>query len=269
MRTFYFKDSITLILICLIAFSCSVVPLSDRKRINFVPDEMMLNMSFSSYRDFLIQNPPLPSNNNNTILVRNVGNKLSSAVTKFLKEKNMSSEISNFAWEFNVVNNKEVNAWCMPGGKIVVYTGLFPVTQDENGLAVVLSHEIAHAVAKHGNERMSQQLLVVFGGITLAAALEKKPEETKNLFLSIYGVSSTLGILAYSRQHEYEADKLGLFFMAMAGYNPNKAIEFWQRMSNNSTNVVPEILRTHPSDINRINEMKKNINEAMKYYKLS
>lgn len=260
-RNFYF------VLVLLIMISCSVVPLSDRKRINFVPDGMMLNMSFSSYRDFLSQNPPLPASNSNTILVRNVGNRLSTSVTKFLKENNMGSEINNFAWEFNVVNNKEVNAWCMPGGKIVVYTGLFPITKDESGLAVVLSHEIAHAVAKHGNERMSQQLLVAFGGITLTAALEKKPEETKNLFLTVYGVSSTLGVLAYSRQHEYEADKLGLYFMAMAGYDPNKAIDFWQRMSANSTNVVPEILRTHPSDANRIAEMKKNLPQAMKYYK--
>ncbi len=261
------KKNYLLILLLFITVACSVVPFSNRKRFNIVPDDMMLSMSFTNYSDFLSKNPPLPIGNSNAKMVKDIGNKLATAVSNYMTQKGMSSEIKDFKWEFNLVNNNEVNAWCMPGGKVVVYTGILPLTKDADGLAVVMGHEIAHAIAKHGSERMSQQLLIELGGMTLSAALEKKPEATKSIFLTAYGVGSTLGSLAYSREHEYEADKLGLFFMAMAGYDPNKAIGFWERMSQNGNSGGLELLKTHPSDVNRIAEMRKNMPEAIKYYK--
>lgn len=254
-------------LLMILTVACSVVPFSNRKRLNIVPDDIMLSMSFTNYSEFLTQNPPLPISNTNAKMVKDIGNRLSNAVSAFMNQKAIGSEIKDFKWEFNLVNNSEVNAWCMPGGKVVVYTGILPITKDADGLAVVMGHEIAHAIAKHGSERMSQQLLIELGGMTLSAALEKKPEATKNIFLTAYGVGSTLGSLAYSREHEYEADKMGLFFMAMAGYDPNKAISFWERMSQNGNSGGLELLKTHPSDLNRIAELRKNLPEAMKYYK--
>ncbi len=263
-----FKRKHLIFLLLLTTVACSVVPFSNRKRINIVPDDMMLNMSFTNYSDFLTQHPPMPESNSDTKMVKNVGNKLALAVSNFMNQKGMGAEIKDFKWEFNLINNNEVNAWCMPGGKVVIYTGLLPVTIDAAGLAVVMGHEIAHAIAKHGSERMSQQLILDLGGMTLSAALESKPETTKNIFLTAFGVGSALGSLAYSREHEYEADKLGLFFMAMAGYDPNKAIAFWERMSQNSTaSGVPELLSTHPNDANRIAEMRKNLPEALTYFK--
>lgn len=262
-----FKLKYFLVLFLITAVACSVVPFSNRKRINIVPDDIMLSMSFTNYSDFLTQNPPISVTNTNAKMVKDVGNKLATAVSRFMIQKGMGSEIKDFKWEFNLINNKDVNTWCMPGGKVVVYTGLLPISKDTEGLAVVMGHEIAHAVAKHGSERMSQQLLIQLGGMTLSAALEKKPEVTKNIFLTAFGVGSTLGTLAYSREHEYEADKLGLFFMAMAGYDPNKAVTFWERMSQFGGSGVPELLSTHPSDTKRIAEMRKNLPEALKYYK--
>lgn len=247
--------------------ACSVVPFSNRKRINIVPDETMLSMSLTNYNEFLTQNPPLPATDNNVRMVKEVGQKLATAVTTFMNSKGMGADVSKYKWEFNLVKSNEVNAWCMPGGKVVVYTGLLPVAVDAEGLAVVMGHEIAHAIAKHGSEQMSQQLILQLGGMTLESALANKPEATKNLFNTVFGVGSTLGTLAFSREHEYEADKLGLFFMAMAGYDPNKAVKFWERMSQNGGAAVPELLSTHPNDANRIAEMKKNLPEAMTYYK--
>ena len=260
------KKIFTLIFV-FVAVACSVVPITNRKRINIVPDDMMLSLSLTSYTEFLSKNPPLPLSNTNVQMIRTVGNKLAGAVTSYMNQKGLGSDVKDYKWEFNVVNSNEVNAWCMPGGKVVVYTGILPVTRDADGIAVVMGHEIAHAIAKHGNERMSQQLLIQLGGMALSSALEKKPEVTKNLFLTAFGVGSTLGTLAYSREHEYEADKLGLCFMAMAGYDPNKAIAFWERMSQYGSSGVPEILSTHPSDVKRIAELKKNLPEALKYYK--
>jgi predicted Zn-dependent protease len=155
----------------------------------------------------------------------------------------------------------------MPGGKVVVYTGLLPVTQDEAGLAVVMGHEIAHAIARHGNERMSQGMLVQLGGLALAVAVSQKPEATQNIFLQSYGITSTLGVLKYSRTHESEADKMGLVFSAIAGYDPNVAVSFWERMAAAGGQQPLELLSTHPSDETRINDIKEFLPEAMKYYK--
>jgi predicted Zn-dependent protease len=176
--------------------------------------------------------------------------------------------VAGFKWEFNLVDNKEANAWCMPGGKVVVYTGLLPVTKDEKGLAFVMGHEIAHAVARHGNERMSQQLAVQSGGMALDIALMQQPNETRQLFNMAYGLGSTVGaILPFSRLHESEADKLGMIFMALAGYDPTSASNVWTRMAAGGGQKPPQILSTHPTDAKRKSDMDAFLPQAMKYYK--
>jgi predicted Zn-dependent protease len=254
---------------CIVLIACSRVPISNRAQVNMLPESTLMGMSLTQYRDFLNTNKPLPESNPNAAMIKRVGGKISKSVQSFLKSKNQTKRIKDFKWEFNLVENTAVNAWCMPGGKVVFYTGILPITQDELGAAVVMGHEVAHAVARHGNERMSQQLLVMGGGIGLAIALQEKPAQTRDIFLASYGVGSTLGILAYSRTHESEADKMGLVFMAMAGYNPEAAVGFWQRMAKNSSGAgrPPEFLNTHPSDQRRIKDIQDFLPEAKKYYK--
>ncbi len=243
------------------------VPITGRKQVSLVPEYELVNMSLTEYQKFLNEHKPLPITDNRAQMVKNVGVKIQNAVTKFMADKGLSKRTDGYQWEFNTVDEAVVNAWCMPGGKVVVYTGLLPVTQDEASLAVVMGHEIAHAIARHGNERMSQGMAVQFGGLLLSAALQNKPQETQNLFLQSYGLTSTLGILKYSRTHESEADKMGLVFAAIAGYDPNAAVTFWERMAAQGGAKPPEFLSTHPNDETRIAEIKAFLPEAMKYYK--
>jgi predicted Zn-dependent protease len=247
--------------------SCSTVPLTGRKQLNLIPANEMLSLSYQQYDQFLTENK-VSNDKKNTALVKKVGTNIQHAVEKYLAENNLSSRLDGYKWEFNLVQEDQVNAWCMPGGKVVVYTGILPITKNEIGLAVVLGHEIAHAIAEHGNERMSQGLVQQLGGAALSVALRDKPQLTQDLFLTAYGVGSTIGILSYSRTQESEADHLGLIFMAMADYNPNAAVDFWQRMAEmNKGSKPPEFLSTHPSDQTRINDIKNWLPEALKYYK--
>jgi len=247
--------------------ACSTVPITGRKQLNLIPQSEMLSMSFQQYGDFLKSNK-VTSNEQQVQLVRGVGGKIQKAVESYFAQKGLSDALKDYKWEFNVVESKEVNAWCMPGGKVVVYTGILPVTKTEAGLAVVMGHEIAHAVAEHGGERMSQELIANMGGMLLSKALEEKPEATKSLWLSVYGVGAQFGaLLPFSRTHESEADHLGLVFMAMAGYDPNEAVSFWTRMSQGSGGQAPpEFMSTHPSDQTRIANIQKELPEAMQYY---
>jgi predicted Zn-dependent protease len=257
---------VILIMALLIQF-CSLVPLTGRRQLSLVSDADMLSTSFVQYDQFLKENK-LSTNTVQTNMVKGVGKRIQNAVVTYFARNNLTQELNGFAWEFNLIESNEVNAWCMPGGKVVVYSGILPVTQDETGLAVVMGHEIAHAVAKHSNERMSQALLAQLGGETLAAALQQKPQQTQEIWMAVFGAGVQLGaILPYSRLQESEADHLGLIFMAMAGYNPNGAVEFWQRMSQNAGAKPPEFLSTHPSDQSRIQKIKAEIPEAMKYFK--
>jgi predicted Zn-dependent protease len=249
--------------ITLFITSCSKVPITNRKQMNLLPESEMVSLSLTEYQSFLKANPPV-TGTTDAQMVKSVGAKIQNAVTQYMNQNKMGSRISGYKWEFNLVNSKEVNAWCMPGGKVVVYSGLLPVTQDET---IVMGHEIGHAVARHGNERMSQGLLAQFGGIALDVALSQKSAETRNLFLTSYGVGSTLGVLAYSRMQESEADKLGVIFADMAGYDPRKAITFWQRMSASGGAKPPELLSTHPSDQKRIKDLQAYMPQALKYYK--
>ena len=251
----------------LIAFiySCSTVPFSDRQQLTLLPSSQMLSMSFTNYDQFLDEHPPV-TNTRDARQVKQVGNKISRSVEKYMQNNNMKSRLQGFDWEFNLVSDDAPNAWCMPGGKVVVYKGILPYTKTEAGLATVMGHEIAHAIARHGNERMSQQLLVQAGGMALNAYLEKNEEESRELFMMAYGVGSAVGImLPYSRAHETEADKLGLIFMAMAGYNPEEAVDFWTRMSQSGGQKPPEFLSTHPSDETRINNLREFIPKARNY----
>jgi len=201
-------------------------------------------------------------------MVRRVGGNIQRAVETYFAQHNLSDELDGYRWEFNLIDSKDANAWAMPGGKVVVYTGILPITKNETGLAVVMGHEIAHAVAQHGAERMSQGLLQQLGGVALSVALQNEPSTTQNLFMTAYGVGTTVGVmLPFSRTHESEADHLGLVFMAMAGYDPNAALDFWTRMAAQSGGNPPEFLSTHPSDETRIADLKKELPEAMSYYK--
>jgi len=255
----------TLIGILLIA--CSTVPITGRHQLNLLPHQTMLSMSFSQYDQFLKEHQ-LSQNSAQTQMVKRVGRRIQKAVEQYFAQNGMSDQLSDYAWEFNLVESDEINAWCMPGGKVVVYTGILPITRDEAGLAVVMGHEIAHAVAHHGNERMSQGLVTQMGGMALSTALQTKPEATQQLWMAVYGLGAQYGLmLPYSRLQENEADHLGLIFMAMAGYDPHAAIDFWQRMDAQKGGAAPpEFLSTHPSDKNRIKNIRSMIPEAMKYY---
>jgi predicted Zn-dependent protease len=263
------KQIIVLIVsISALFISCSTVPITGRSQLNLISDSEMLAMSFQQYDAFL-KEIELSTNKNEVEMVQRVGRNIQHAVEKYMKENNLSDRLDGYNWEFNLVEDSLINAWAMPGGKVVVYTGILAITQDDTGLAVVLGHEIAHAIAEHGNERMSQELLRQAGAISLMAAMNEEPAQTKALWLGIYGVGTQVAImLPYSRTHESEADRLGLTFMAMAGYDPHSAPEFWERMSaSKEGGAPPEFLSTHPSDETRIKDLKSWIPEAMKYYK--
>jgi len=248
--------------------ACARVPITGRRQLNLVSEGEMMSMANTEYGSFLQENRPMAASDANVVRVRNIGSKLAQAATTFLNENKASDRIAGFEWEFNVVNDPTVNAWCMPGGKVVVYTGILPVTQDDAGLAVVMGHEIAHAIARHGNERMSQGLALQGAGMTLEVFTQQKPSVAGDLFLQSFGIGSQLGMLAYSRKHETEADKMGLVFMAMAGYDPREAPKFWERMSAGSGGgAPPELLSTHPSDETRVRDLEAYMPEALKYYK--
>jgi predicted Zn-dependent protease len=264
------KKKIRLILVVIAAFllqTCSLVPLTDRRQLSLVSDADMLSMSFAQYDQFQKENR-MSSSPGDTNEVQRVGRNIQNAVTTYFARNNMSEGLNGFAWEFNLVENKEANAWCMPGGKVMVYSGILPLARNEAGLAVVMGHEIAHAVAKHSNERMSQALISQLGGQVLAQALKQKPQQTQQIWMGLFGVGVQLGaVLPYSRLQEGEADRLGLIFMAMAGYDPHTAIGFWQRMSQQGGARPPAFLSTHPSDKKRITKILAAMPEAMKYYR--
>ena len=250
-----------------VAISCSTVAITGRKQLNIIPNSEMLSVSFQQYDEFMLANK-LSADGNNSNMVKRVGFNVQNAVQRYFAENNIAEQLDGYNWEFNLIESADVNAWCMPGGKVVVYTGILPLTQDESGLAVVMGHEIAHAVAEHGNERMSQILLTQLGGMALSEALSSQPQQTRDLWLGVYGLGAQVGVLLpYNRTQESEADRLGLVFMAMAGYDPKVAVGFWERMEvQNQGQAPPEFLSTHPSDRTRIEDIKKNLPEAMRYF---
>ena len=180
----------------LLMASCAAVPISGRRQLTFLPESQMVAMSMTEYDKFLSESKPVPASDQRTVMVKRVGQRIASAVKQYFSQKGQSKLLEGYDWEFNLVNENTVNAWCMPGGKVVVYTGILPITKDETGLAVVMGHEIAHAVARHGNERMSQGMLVQGAGMTLDVLTSQKPALTRGIFLQSFGVGSQLGMLA-------------------------------------------------------------------------
>lgn len=260
------KAKIALLSIVLLVLSgCSSVPITGRKQLNLVGDQEILSASFQQYGEF-IKEAPLSNNATQTALVKKVGQRIATAVETYLKNNGMADEVQNYKWEFHLVKSNEVNAWCMPGGKIVVYEGILPYTQDETGLAVVMGHEVAHAVAKHSNERMSQEMIKQKGSAILSTAMGGSSVIAQQAASVVYGLGSQGVMLKYSRNHELEADHLGLIFMAMAGYDPSFAAGFWQRMAAGGAGGTPEFMSTHPSDNTRVSEINKHLPEVMPYY---
>jgi predicted Zn-dependent protease len=263
------KLLLLLIFPLLIDGGCVVNQVTGRKQLNLVSDAELRLMAVDQYKTFLSENKVLrPETSGEAAMVQRVGTKIQAAITEYFTSTGKPSVLEGYAWEFNTIDDAATaNAWCMPGGKVVVYTGLLPIAKNEAGLAVVMGHEIAHAIANHGNERMSQAMAQQFGGMALELALAQKPEETKNLFLMSYGIGSQVGaLLPWSRQQETEADRYGLIFAAMAGYDPAEAIPFWQRMSESGGESPPEFLSTHPSNETRIRKLNDFMPEALKYY---
>jgi len=256
-----------LIAIVFSVLACAKVPISGRKQVTLVPESELMTMSLVQYNEFLTQNPPMADKIEQTKQVKRVGNRIAHAVEKYLKQEGQSKRIKNYKWEFNLVDQNVVNAWCMPGGKVVVYKGIMPIAKSDDGLAVVMGHEIAHAIARHGNERMSQGILAAAGGAAIAIYMKDKPAETQALFLGAYGITTGVGMLAFGRNQESEADKLGMVFMAMAGYQAKEAIPFWERMkSAGGGGNTPEFLSTHPSHDTRISRIQEWLPTAESYY---
>jgi len=247
--------------------NCQTNLVTGKRSLSFIPESEMISMSLTEYDSFLKDHPALPDYDPRVQMVRNCGTRIQKAVEQFYADKKASKDLAGYQWTFNVVDENVVNAWCMPGGRVVVYSGLLPVTQDEPSLAIVMGHEIGHAIARHGNQRMSQSMLIQFGGTALSVALSQKPALTQQLFQQSYGGGTGLGSLKYSRDQETEADEMGLIFAAMAGYDPEVAIPFWERMAASGGSGTSELLSDHPSDASRIKDLKAFMPKAKAYYK--
>ena len=264
------RRAIVFILISLGIIACSKNAVTGRSQFKLLPESQLQEMGQQQYQQFLSTNKVISSSaNKDAEMVKRVGQRITRAVEEYYKTKGLSNELQGYRWEYNLVEDKAVNAWCMPGGKIVVYTGLLPITQNEASLAAVMGHEVSHAIFNHGNERMSQQMGAQAVELGLQVALANKPAATRDLFLGAYGAGAQVGVLLpFSRKHELEADRYGLIWTAMAGYNPREVIGLWKRMEAASQgNRPPEFLSSHPSEGKRIEELERYMDEALKYYK--
>lgn len=237
--------------------ACSTVPGTDRKRLNLVTTAKIAELSAPAYQE-LIESSSLVTAGPQAERLRLIGQKIAESAEKFMRESNMEDEIQYYSWEFNLIQDDMINAFCMPGGKIAFYTGILELFENDDQLAVVMGHEIAHAVAKHGNERMSQQLLVNFGGQAIDSLFAEKPEETRALISKVYNTGTTVGVLLpYSRTHEFEADEIGTRLMFYAGYDISQALRFWEIMQTLPGERPPEFLSTHPAPESRIDHLRQ------------
>jgi len=262
------KNLILLFSVTIMMAACTTNAVTGRKQLSLIPEEQLQADAVQQYQSFLSQSKVVSSSNNRDAeMVKRVGSRIANAITSYYGSQGKTDVLSGYKWEFNLVDSKDANAWCMPGGKVVVYTGLLPITQNEAALAVVLGHEITHAVAKHSNEAISKQYLLQGIGGIVGASIGN--EQKASIFNNVFGLSSGVYGLKNSRNNEYEADHFGLIFCAMAGYNPNEAITFWNRMASakGENGAPPEFLSTHPSDANRISRLKGYMPEALSYYK--
>lgn len=258
-------DSIVKVLTLCSLAACSTVPVTGRSSLNLIPDNELASMSLESYQEFLAQ-APLSKDQQAIDMVRRVGGRIATATEEYLR--GVGQPVS-FQWEFNVVDEPDTaNAWVMPGGKVVVYTGILPIAKDDAGLATVMGHEVAHIVAKHGNERMSQALLTQVGSTALSVATQNAPDLTRSLLLGSFGAGAQVGVLMpFSRLHESEADRIGLTLMAIAGYDPRAAVDFWGRMAQEGGGRPPQFLSTHPAPENRIANIREHLPEALALYR--
>jgi predicted Zn-dependent protease len=258
---------LTGISLCLLA-ACATVPVSGRNQLNLIPSQQLLAMSNESYQQVISQYNVVRGTREARLLDE-VGRNIARAVERYLRQQGNAEALTGYDWEFTLVRDDQVNAFAVPGGKVVVFSGMLPVTQNAAGLATVVSHEIAHVIARHGNERLSQQMVAQLGVNALDVALQKQPAKTRQLYMQAFGLGAQFGVLLpYSRLQESEADKLGLIFMAMAGYNPQNAINFWQRMAaEKSGQAPPEFMSTHPSHGTRIEDIREFMPKAMRYYR--
>jgi predicted Zn-dependent protease len=248
---------------------CSTNAATGRSQLNLVSSQDMLAASKQQYAEFLSKNKVV-NNTAEATMVKQIGSRIASAITRYYAQQGQQDLLAGYEWEYNLVDSKEVNAWCMPGGKIVVYTGILPVSKNTNALAVVMGHEIAHAVAEHGRERVSEQMAAQAGGLLFSSLISSNPQQAENIFMVANGVTTYGLILPHSRKQELEADKLGLMYCAMAGYDPREAVPLWERMAALSNGQAPpEFASTHPATSTRINKIKDLLPEAMKYYNAS
>lgn len=253
-----------------IAISCSQNALTGKSQLTLLPESQLQEMANQQYAQFLSTNKVVAkTGNKDAEMVQRVGRRITTAVEAYYRDHGITDKLQGYNWEYNLVDDPSVNAWCMPGGKIVVYTGLLPISQNEAALAVVMGHEVSHALLQHGNQRMSQEMGAQAVQTGLAVALSSKPAETQNLFMSAFGLGAQVGVLLpFSRKQELEADKWGLIMAASAGYNPQEAIALWQRMEKaGNGQKPPEFLSTHPSEGSRIAQLQELMPEALKYYK--
>jgi predicted Zn-dependent protease len=258
------KASIVTALIMILC-GCSTVPIIGRTQPPMPPESYMAEQSALSYQQVLSEST-LAKDKQQVARLNRVGQRISGAVEAFMKANGMEARVEDFHWEFTLIDEDVPNAWCMPGGKVAFYTGILPFTKDETGMAVVMGHEVAHAVARHGSERLTYQMGQQGVGALLSWGTQDS--EYHEAYMQLYGYGSQLGfILPYSRTHESEADRLGLIFMAMAGYDPAAAVSFWQRMAAANPDAPPEFLSTHPADETRIRQLREYMPEAMAYYR--
>lgn len=253
-------------MVAVLLTACNKVPISGRNQLNLVSDSEVLQASLASYKEYMGKATKSTETVKSAQVTR-VGQKIAAATEAYLNANGMSDQVKNFAWEFNLVKDSQLNAFCMPGGKIVVYEGIMNIIASDDELAVVMGHEVAHAVAKHSNERLSQQKALEYGGAILGAVIQGQSQQTQNLAAQVFGLGANYGVmLPFSRKHETEADNIGLVLMTMAGYNPDCAMTFWQKMSSNSGNNKLEFLSTHPSDATRIANLQKQIPMVKQQY---
>lgn len=252
-----------------IAVSCAKVPITGRRQFKLLPESTLMEMSLTQY-NHILDTAKVVYNTADANMVKRVGTNISQAVEAYLKGTKYEERIADFKWEFNLIEDTLVNAWCMSGGKVAFYTAILPICEGDTGVAVVMGHEIAHAIARHGNERVSQGLALQMGGVALDVAASTRSEETRALVQLAYGVGANVGVLLpYSRKHETEADEMGLMFMAMAGYNPKEAPKFWDRMNQLGGQRPPEFLSTHPDPKKRQESLNKLMPKAVEYYNAS
>ena len=257
------KSKLLLGLLVMIVCACATNPFTGKKTMAFVGNNDIFPMAFQQYDAFLNENKVIKGTADAN-RIKSIGEKIRKASETYLKSIGQENYLDGYAWEYNLVEDPAVNAWCMPGGKIVFYTGILPVCQDDAGIAVVMGHEVAHALLNHGQQRMSAGIIEQGLGTGLAIALANKRMETQQLAMTAFGAGSQMfGMLPFSRSHETEADEIGLKLMAIAGYNPDNAVTFWQRMAAQSGGQAPpEFLSTHPSNTTRISNLQKMIPHA-------